>query len=46
MLSRSPRRMRGLETQSRKTRAVEIENNFANDAAAELATNLVESGHR
>jgi len=58
MLSRSPRRTWGLETQSRKTRAVEIKNDlrgstclfakshFTNDAAAELAMSLVDTGHR
>jgi len=58
MLSRSPRRMRGLKTQSGKTRAVEVKYNlrgsaclfakshFANDAAADLAKNLVKANHR
>jgi len=58
MLSRGPGRTWGLKTQSRKTRAVEIEydlrgsaclfakSHFANDAAAELAANLVKAGNR
>jgi len=58
MLRRGLGRTWGLKTQCRKTWAVETEydlrgsvclfakSHFANDAAAELATNLVKAGNR